>query len=227
MSANKTKAARKATSPRIVNARRTALAGVRRAAFQSGTSRNAVIAATFAALGARPVLALYNAGKLELQIGFMAAALARKGDNREPEKLMEHCRDRLENYQGFGGTAKLRSNMKGRRTKAEEEAYGSARVLVSGIMKEAGVRIPETRGGDTSATRKPRPAAKATAKKAANDSKPIVRTFKDREAFVNYALIQAKALQATLNRSAAVVPAPLATAVNAFVSAAIAAAKPE
>jgi hypothetical protein len=195
--ANKTKkTAKRVSAPRFGEARLVALAGVRNAAFQSGTSRNAVIAATTAALGAKPPLSLYTAGKLELQIGFMAAALARKGDNRAPEALMSHCRDRLANYGGFGGTGKLRADQKGRRTKVEEEAYASARVSVSGIMRDAGVRVPETRGGDTSKTRAARPAAKAVkgAKVAANDTRPATPRFTDEAALVQYVQLQAKAM---------------------------------
>lgn len=223
---NKTaRKARKFTAAQSSN-----LKAVRSAAFQSGTSRNAVIAATFAALGKRPVLTLYNAGKLELQIGFMAAALARKGDNREPDALMLHCRERLTKYQGFTGKAKLREGQLGRRTKGEEEAYASARVQVSGVMRDAGITVPEARGGDTSGTRTPSAGkasakAKAKAKATASETKPVTIKAKTAEQFVHYALVQAKALQASLNRSAAVVPGELANAVNVFVTAAIAADK--
>jgi hypothetical protein len=210
MKVNKKTASRKLTA-----ARTAALAGVRRAAFNSGTSRNAVIAATRAALGAKPILMLYTAGKLELQIGFMAAALAAKGDNREPEALMDHCRDRLNNYQGFGGKAKLRTGQKGRRTKDEELAYGSARVSVSQIMKDAGVRIPETRGGDTSATRKPRPASKATAAKAEPTRKANPK-FKTKGELLQYVQLQHAAMLATLNKNAVIAPVELKSAVQDF-----------
>jgi hypothetical protein len=211
MNANKKNAAL-----RMTTARTTALAGVRRAAFNSGTSRNAVIAATRAALGAKPILMLYNAGKLELQIGFMAAALAAKGDNREPEALMTHCRDRLLNYQGFGGKAKLRQGQKGRRTKDEELAYGSARVSVSQIMKDAGVRVPETRGGDTAATRKPRPASKATAAKAVEPTRKANPKFKTKGELVAYCQLQHAAMLATINKNAALAPIELKSAVQDF-----------
>lgn len=212
MRVNKPKASAKFSA-----ARRAALAGVRRAAFNSGTSRNAVIAAARAALGQKPVLALYVAGKLELQIGFMAAALAAKGSNLEPDALMEHCRDRLANYQGFGGKAKLRTGMKGRRNKDEELAYGSARVSVSAIMKDAAIRVPESRGGDTSKTRAPRPAAKATAKAAA-DTRPTVRKYADKAALVHYASIQGAAMLATINKNAGIAPIELKSLVQDFVA---------
>lgn len=216
--ANKTN--KTANAARLLRARRETLAGVRNAAFASGVSRTAVIAATFAACGKRPVLALYNAAKLELQIGFMGAALARKGDNREPVVLMEHCRDRLANYAGFGGSGKLKAGQKGRRTKQEEEAYASARVLVSGIMKDAGVTVPEARGGNTAATRKPggktNVTAKAKAAAPAADAKPAVRRYKDKPALVEYLGIQAAAMLANINRNAAIAPIEAKSAVQDF-----------
>lgn len=212
MKANKTKAA-----PRILAARKAALAGVRTAAFNSGTSRAAVVAATRAALGAKPVIVLYQAGKLELQIGFMAAALAAKGDNREPAVIMDNCRDLLLHYQGFGGKEKLRNGMKGRRTKEQELAYGSARVSVSAIMRDAGVKVPESRGGDTSKTRKPRPASKATAKAAAEpNARKASPKFKTKAELLAYCQLQHAAMLATLNRNAAMAPIELKTAVQDF-----------
>lgn len=210
------KNARKPVNAKLSAARRASLSAVRRAAFQSGTSRNAVVAATFAALGKRPVLTLYVAGKLELQIGLMAAALARKGNNAEPEKLMEHCRDRLSNYQGFGGKAKLKNGMKGRRTRDEEEAYASARVQVSSIMKDAGVTVPETRGGNTAKTRKPRAGTVKANAKAANDAKPAVRKYQDKAALVAYLTLQGKAMLATLNKNAKIAPIEAKSAVQDF-----------
>jgi hypothetical protein len=218
MSINKTKG-RKATlknSTVLSAARRTALAGVRKAAFGSGQARNVVVAACRAACGPRPVLALYTAAKLELQIGFMAAALARKGDNREPETLMDHCRVRLTKYAGFGGKQKLAKGQLGRRSKDEELAYGSARVQASAIFKEASVTVADKRGGNTAQTRKPRPAAKATAKQAANDAKPVVRKYKGKDELVRYAGIQAAALLATVNRNAGIAPVELKSAVQDF-----------
>ena len=212
------------TAPKVRafgEAKQIALAGVRKAAFASGVSRNAVVQATAAALGKKPVLALYNAGKLELQIGFMAAALARKGDNRPGDVLMAHCRERIMNYAGATGTGKLKADQKGRRTKDEEAAYGSARVQVSGIMKDAGVIVPEPRGGDTSSTRQPRPAVKATGKaaaKAANDAKPAVHRFKDKAALLSYLTLQGAAMLATLNRSATAAPIEAKSAVQDFVA---------
>lgn len=207
----------------LTAARKTNLANVRKAAFASGAARSTVIAATFAACGKSPVLALYNATKVELQIGFMAAALARKGDNREPDALMEHCRDRLANFAGFGGTGKLKNGQKGRRTKVEEDAYGSARVLVSSIFKDAGVKVPEARGGDTSATRSPGGAAKGKApgkaEAPAKAEKPTTPRCKDKGELVAYLLLQSKAMLATINRNAKVAPIEAKSAVQDFAAA--------
>lgn len=205
-------------SNKLSAARRANLAAVRTAAFTSGTSRNAVLAATLAACGRSPIMSLYAAARQELQIGFMAAALARKGDNREPTVLMDHSRERLDSFQGFGGKGKLRTGMKGRRTKQEEEAYASARVLVSGVFRDAGVKVPETRGGDTSQTRKgaaARKGAKVTAK-AANDSKPVIRRFAGKPALLEHFGVQAAALLANVNRNAAIAPIELKSAVQDF-----------
>lgn len=210
----------KATAARLTAAKKAALAGVSKAAFNSGTARNAVVAATFAACGKKPVASLYKSVKLELQIGFMGAYLARKGDNRSEVELIEHCRSRLTEYAGHGGKGKLKAGQKGRRTKMEEDAYASARVLVSGVFKDAGVAVPEARGGDTSKTRgaNTKPKAKATAK-TANPDKPVIRRLKDKPALIQYAQIQAAALLGTVNRNAAIAPIELKSAVQDFAEA--------
>lgn len=212
MSVNK----KKARKPVALNkAQQTAMAGVTHAAFNAGQAREQAIATTAAALGKRPGLALYNAGKLALQVGFMAAALARKGDNRPTGELLKHCHSRLTEYAG-ATAAKVGKSQKGRRTAAEEAAYGSARVQVTGIMKAAGVTVPGgTGGGDTSKTRNASAKAKAKAK-AKPETRPVARTFKSADSLVEYALIQAKALQGTWNKSAKVGPARLGKAIAAF-----------
>jgi hypothetical protein len=199
------------TAARVAN-----LAAVRKAAFNSGTSRNAVLAATRAALGPKPLLALYDAARLELVIGFMAAALARKGDNREPDAIMGDCRIKLTKYQGFGGKQKLRKGMAGRRTKAEEEAYASARVLISGIMKDAGVTVPG-KSGSNSKGRKPNAGKTKAETKPTNDNKP--RKFADKAALVQYLTLQGAAMLATINKNAALAPNEAKSAVQDFVAA--------
>jgi hypothetical protein len=216
MSVNKKAKAKLNASTTLTAARKALLAPVRNAAFAAGLSRNAVIEATRAALGPKPTLTLYNAGKLELQIGFMAAALVRKGDNRPDGELMEHCRVRLTQYAGFGGKQKLAKGQLGRRTKEEEAAYASARVRSSAIFKEAGVTVADKRGGDTSKSRKPRAASNKASAKAAVSDKPAVRSYKGKDELVRYAGIQAAALLATVNRNAKIAPVELKSAVHDF-----------
>lgn len=209
-------------------AQRKTFAVVRERALASGTSYAALVAAYRSAMGKRPSKTLYAAGTLELKAALMASALINAGDNRPHDELVNHCRERLTHYQGHGGKAKLRTGMKGRRTKAEELAYGSVRVQLSALNKAAGVANPESRGGDTSKTRASNGVKKGQGKKkaAANtNTRPVSPKCKTAEQMVAYALTQAKALQATLNKSAGVCPAPLGEAINAFVSAAIEASK--
>ena len=209
MSVNKTTPKARAFSA----ARLASLANVRQSAFASTVSRSAMLAALLAACGKAPVVALYNGAKLELQVGFMAGALARKGDNRQPEALMSHCRERITLYQGHGGTGKLRAGMKGRRTKVEEDAYLSARVQSSSAFKDAGVAVAEKRGGDSSKTRQPRPSA--AKKVAANSNKPVIQRFKSAGEVVAYGQLQAAALLATINRNQTT-PVAMKSAVQDF-----------
>lgn len=211
-------------------AQATAVSRVETAAFSAGESRARLLSEVFAACGAKPNLTLYNAVKLGAVVGFMASALARKGDNRTEQVLRSHCRDRIANYQGATGKGKLRNGQKGRRTQTEEDAYASARVLSSRLFADAGVKVPEARGGDRSKTgtkagnkgANTTPKAKA---KAANDSKPAIRKFTSAERMVEYALIQGKAMQGTLNKSAANTPERLGTAINHFLTEVLAVAK--
>lgn len=202
-----------------------AVAKVESAAFNAGEARGKLLASVFAACGAKPNLTLYNTVKLGAVVGFMASALARGGDNRTEQVLRAHCRERILHYQGANGTGKLRKGQKGRRTETEEKAYGSARVLSSRLFADAGVTVPEARGGDRSNTGKAA-ATKANAKNAKTETstKPAVRTFKSAEKMIEYALIQAKAMQSTLNKSAGVCPARLGEAINHFFSEVVAAA---
>lgn len=214
MAVNK-KIARKPARRVMSAARKENLASCRHAAFNSGVSRNALVASIRYACGPRPVQSLSDAVRFEVVIGLMAAALARKGDNRPEAELTEHCRTRLTKYQAHGGKGKLKPKMVGRRSKAEEDAYASARVQWSKLCSDAGVKLP-TKSGSNSTGRKPRPAAKATAKQAANDSKPTIRRYKDKAALISYANIQAAALLATINKNAAIAPNELKSAVQDF-----------
>lgn len=201
----------------LTAAQTAALSGIRSAAFAAGESRANVVRRTFAACGKRPALALYNATKLSLQIGFMASAMARAGDNRADTVLFKHCEERIVHYAGHGGTGKLREGQKGRRNAVEERAYGSARVLTSGIFKEAGVSVAEKRGGDTSKTRTARPTKGKADAKAAKPTFPNPKLKTD--VAVNDQLLRyATAMLAFINKNATVASAPAKSLVQDFVA---------
>lgn len=213
MSVNKKKARRRAFN--LTAARRETLATARHAAFTSGVSRNALCAAIRNACGTRPVLALADAVRFEVVLGLMAAALARQGDNRPEAMLTEHCRVRLTKYQGHGGKQKLRKGMLGRRTKAEEDAYASARVQWSKLCSDAGVKLP-TKSGSNSSGRKPRPSANA---KPANDTRPVARKFADKAALLTAYRREGQAMLTGINKNAALAPNELKSAVQDFIAA--------
>lgn len=214
MAVNK-KNAKRRNSLAMTKARKENLASCRRAAFNSGVSRNALVASIRVACGPRPVQTLSDAVRFEVVIGLMAAALARKGDNRPESELTEHCRIRLTKYQAHGGKGKLKPKMLGRRTKVEEEAYASARVQWSKLCSDAGVKLP-TKSGSNSTGRKPRPASKATAKKAANDTRPVSRKFANKAALVTAFKTEAAAMLLGINNNASIAPNELKSAVQDF-----------
>lgn len=214
----------KLTKAQLLAATNAAVAKVETAAFASGESRARLVSAVLAACGNKPNLVLFEKVRLGVVVGYMASALARKGDNRTEEELRAHCRDRLLHYQGATGSAKLRDGMKGRRTQVEEDAYTSARNLASRLWKDAGITVPTKSGSNSNTKDKADAKAKAkgtnaTTKAKANDNaKPTIRKFASAEKFVEYALIQAKAMQGSLNRSAGIAPGRAGEAINHFFS---------
>lgn len=220
--ANKAKASLKSATG-LTAARKAALAPVRNAAFTSGKSGHAVDAAVKAALGRSPIKALYKAVRDELVIGFMAAALVNKGDNREDSVLLDDCRLKIgATYAGFGGKKKLGKGQVGRRTKPEEAAYLSARVSTSGVMRRAEVSVKgsESRGGDTSKTRngrKPRPGSNQ--KEPANDAQKTSPRLDSKAALLSYLNLQGAAMLATINRNAKLAPIEAKSAVQELVAA--------
>jgi hypothetical protein len=198
---------------RNASARSLALASVAPAAFNSSVSRSAAAAALLAACGKSPNKKLFAAVRLAFVSGAMAGALSR-GDNRPVNVQIAAARNLIENYQGHGGTAKLRKGMKGRRSQAQELAYGSARVIFSGICKLAGVKSPEARGGDTTSSRKPRAGGKA------QGGKTVVRLVPPKVATAvaanDWLATQASALAAFINKNAKVIEPRASTIVADF-----------
>lgn len=203
----------RANSARFSQVRRLALANVAPAAFASGVSVRLAADAVFSACGSKPVMALYRSTRDEFIAGRMASALP---SNHDEKRRIADARDLLTHYQGHGGKAKLRKGMKGRRTKEQELAYGAARVAWTGVCKLAGVKVPDTRGGDTSKSRRAPQAPKGKAKVAANSNRPASPKCKDKGALIRYGMGQAVALLATVNKNAAISPPQFSSAVQAF-----------
>lgn len=203
----------RANNARFASVRRLALAGVAPAAFRAGVSVQQSADAVLSATGAKPVMALYKAARDEYIAGRMASALP---SNQDEKARIANARDLLNNYQGHGGKAKLRKGMKGRRTKEQELAYGAARVAWTGVCKLAGIKVPDARGGNTSATRRKANAGKVKPKAAANSNKPASPKCRDRAALIRYGNIQAAALLATVNKNAGICPPQFSSAVQDF-----------
>lgn len=205
-------------------------------AFAASEGEGALVNAMRAACGSKPTVEQFSTYRRAIVIGAMASHLAQQGDNRTDKVLFALCVDLLDNYQGATGTAPVREGMKGRRTKGQEDAYTYARKVVQRICERAGVENPEKRGKTGAATKAAKAAAtKAAATKAAkatareSNGRLAIRTFKKPEPFVEYALIAAKSLQSTYNKSAANVgPASvtkIADAITALFTAATETAK--
>lgn len=211
--------AKKAIKSRALSdSRKAALATVSHTAFVSGTSTQAAADAIRDACGPKPNVTLYNHVREAFVVARMAASLPAQGDETEAQRIA-HALKLLTKYQGFGGKAKLRDGMLGRRSKAQENAYGAARVAFSGICKLAGVAVPNSQGGgDTSKTRrKPQPAKKATAKSAANSNRPLSPKVRTGAEGVKYIQTQAKALAAFWAKNAKLdMPAEYGRAITAF-----------
>lgn len=178
-------------------------------AFAASEGEGALVNAMRVACGPKPTVEQFSTFRRAIVVGAMASHLAQQGDNRTDKVLFALCEDLLDNYQGMTGTAPVRNGMKGRRTKPQEDAYTYARKVVQRICARAGVENPEPRGKTGAATTAKNNAdAKAkkdkAAKSAAKESngKLAIKTFKKPEPFVEYALIAAKSLQSTYNKSA-------------------------
>jgi hypothetical protein len=178
------------------------------AALDAGVSRSALLASIFAALGATPELEPYNMVQLDTQIGYTAAYLRRKGDNKPDAELLNECHLLLTKYQGATGTTPVRTGMLGRRNALQEAAYGSARQLWKRDVKEAGVTAPQKSGTNSGTTKKA--PAKATAKgnaKGKEDGPQASPKLTSEAASIKWAERQAAFMLATMNKSGKAPPA--------------------
>lgn len=203
-------------------------------AFNAAEARSKLVATIADSCGAKPTLAVFDAIRHAVICGLMASALARKGDNRKQEAIIAHCDERLTKYQGFGGLAPVKDGMKGRRTEDEEKAYTSARVQWHGLIKDAGVSVPDGKSGGsnnangasgkagnsknagkTGGATTPKAEPEVAAKGKVSDVVPTPKFATEKQA-VAWAKREAAAMLATINGSAGKVPSWLKSAVADF-----------
>lgn len=205
-------------------------------AFNASESEGLLVQAMRAACGPKPTVEQFATYRRAIVIGAMASHISQSGDNRKDVVLFGLCVDLLDNYQGATGTAPVREGMKGRRTEAQEAAYTYARKVVQRVCERAGVENPEKRGKAGAETKakanaKAKAETEAKAKSAAKETngKLAIRTFKKPEPLIEYALVAAKALQSTYNKSAphagAATVSKVGDAIAAFQTAILEAAK--
>lgn len=207
------------------------VASIGKKAFATAESRAALVAELARILGATPDLARFDAIRHATICGIMASALARKGDNRTDVLIIAHCDERLTKYQGFGGLAPVKDGMKGRRTEDEEKAYTSARVQWHGLVKDAGVTVPDGKSGGANnangASGKAgnsknagktggATAPKAEPEVAAVSDRPASPTFSNEKQAIAWAKREAAAMLATINKSPKQVPSWLKSAISDF-----------
>ena len=119
----------------LTPARKAALPSLRASAFNAGVTRGELVSRLFALCGATPSPELFGASSLALRVGYMAAALRNKGDNRDQLVLFAHCASAIENRQTKGKAHKAMSV-------GDEQAYSSAKAKLSTLCKDAGVLNP-------------------------------------------------------------------------------------
>ena len=221
------------TKTKLNEAAATLAANVRKCqdcAFNASEARARLVATICDSCGLKPSLVTFDAIRHAVICGIMASALARKGDNRKQEAIIAHCDERLTKYQGYGGLAPVRDGMKGRRTEEEEKAYTSARVQWHGLIKDAGVTVPDGKsGGANNAKGAPTknagkaggattPKVEPEVAKANGKVSDVVPTpkFANEKQAVAWAKREAAAMLATINGSAGKVPSWLKSAVADF-----------
>lgn len=188
------------------------------AAFTAASASTAFFASVRDALGAAPTKEAYNAARLAIQSGAIAAYLARKGEPGNRAALIKRGLECITKKAGADGVGDLKKGQTGRRTQLEEKAYASARVLATIAFKEAGVAVP---GGGDAKKRTPKPSKANVAKKAgsSNTKAPAAPKCKDAGGFAQYVGLQAAALLSAANKNAKVASPAILSAIQDFAAA--------
>jgi hypothetical protein len=154
------------------------LANLTKHAVLEGTSSHDAAASFKRVCGAKPSKATFAKAREAYVVGRMVAAFINKRDNRDPMLITAACR---EGYALF--VAKKSKEAKGSPMRL---AYGTAKALLTGICKRAGVANPSANAGEGNKGKtggKPAKAAK-TAKGAKTAAVPTITTDAELRAYV-------------------------------------------
>lgn len=177
--------------------------------MNEGTAREVVLQTVRAAY----TKATADKVRIEYIVGRIAGSRLLPSNGTNPERIA-NARV-IVTKAGEKGTATLKKGQS-RRTNAEQRAYDSARVLWSGILRDAGIKTVETRGGSKATGKRKAQAGKVKAKVQANDNRPASPKVKTLVALLEYVGIQNKAMNATFTKNAALVPPQLSSALQDF-----------
>lgn len=172
------------------------LALVAPAAFNEGLSRAQVISVVQGAIGKSRSEKRFAEVRARYIIGRMAASIK---SNAEP-KLRIAAAEVAFNSAGADSKAKLAKG-KRRRTSEEQDAYNAARVAWSSVLKGAGIKSLDKRGGGSAAHKNKRGATGKRVKKAANQNTKAAPTLMTRDKIAAFLDQQAAMLAAFNNKN--------------------------
>lgn len=188
-----------------------------KSAIASVQSRMALGASLLAFIGNAKVdsplyAARYNAGRRSLVLGYLAARFRRDGDNRPDDVLLTYAGECLDAAKV--DAASLKDGQR-RRTESEERAYGAARVWLSGVVGECGIKPPAASGGGSRQTDEEKAKAKAKAiKEAKANPQAVIAGIKSETA---QAAIKSMVAKARAGAKEAIAFAPSTDDAEAFV----------
>ena len=190
--------------------RKAALSAVAPAAFNEGVSRSALLTAIVAAYSKQTA----DEVRREYIAGRIASSRLLPATNAPVAERIANARLIMAKA-GATGSGKLKKGQS-RRTEVEERAYASARVLWSGILRDAGIKTVVTQGGSKATGKRKAQAGRVKAKAAANNNRPASPKVRDLAALLDYFQTQGKAMLATVTKNAKLVPPQLSSAVQDF-----------
>jgi hypothetical protein len=174
------------------------LASVAVAAFNEGLSRGQVIEAVRVAIGNSRSEKRFADVRARYIIGRMAARI---NSNAEPKLRIAGAEVA---FNSVGATTAKVAKGKRRRSPEEQAAYDAARVAWSSILKDAGIKSRDKRGGGSDKHKNKRGATHKVTKKAkgANDNRQVAPKLSDANKIAAFLQQQAAMLLAFNNKNA-------------------------